>query len=355
MKKILCCLLSLLLVWAALGGVIATAAAADEEDEKTEQALPTVVGTRVSLTEDFLIYFYIRLPEGADRQRAFIDGVTYTAEESDEAGVYVIAYPHLTLSTMTEELEVIPVCRLGSKTVKGLPYGFSVRDYATRLLAGGQVTPALRRVLIAMLNFGAAAQIYNEERIYNLANDYLAAEDKQIAEREYRSALAFSGEATQDFATLYSATMSIVGSPCFKIYIDLKGQETLRINGGSGFAEWKGLSQNEEADKLAEGVRLEIADNPAFENASSFRLEKLKKSEGYRVISTGIYANRYGQNYYIRLRTAEGVSQTLQYSVETYVARSLVSPVLTEEGRRLLLSMMAYGDAVCAYQSAEKA
>ena len=343
-KKIVSLLLAVLLLLSCRVGITALGAETGKEQ-------PTVVGTRLSITEDFLAYFYIRLPEGADRPRASVDGVVYEAVATDEAGVYMVTYPHLTVTAMTEEVEVIPACRIGGKTVKGLPYGFSVRDYAMRLLVGGEVSPALRRVLVSMLNFGAAAQVYNSERVYNLANDYLRASDKQVTKREYTSVLQMDGEATQGAASIAGASMYIGGSACLKIYVDLQGQENLRINGGMGFDAWRNLTQNAEAAKLAEGVLLEVADNPAFENASSFTLEKLKQADGYVVITTGIYADQYSRPYYVRLRTAEGVSRVLTYSVETYVARSLAGG-MDEDGERLLTTMMEYGDAVVAYRDA---
>ena len=84
-------------------------------------------------------------------------------------------------------------------------------------------------------------------------------------------------------------------------------------------------------------------------------MEKIKTMDCYRVVSSGIYANRYSDSYYIRVCTPTGVSQTLQYGAETYVARNLNASDMTEEGRKMVIAMIAYGDAVLAYEQKQAA
>lgn len=341
MKKALCLLLSILFLLAPLGSFTVAA---------VELEVPVVIGTRVSLGEDFTVRFYIRVPAGGENVRASVGGVTYNATPTEEEGVYVVTYPHVPLTAMTEELAVIPSCRLNNQVLKGAAYGFSLRDYAMRLLAQDEVAPELRRVLVAMLNYGAAVQVYAAYRPSNLANDYLTAADRVITPREYVSAFAMGGEPTQNAATLASASMVIGKTASFIFYLNVAGQERLRMNGGSGFPEWQTLSQEKEAAKLAEGIVVEVADNLAFENASSFPIEKAGYAEGYHCVSAGIYATEYGRPYYVRVRTAEGVSSVIAYSVETYVARNLDSAE-DENNERLLIAMIEYGDAVSAYRA----
>ena len=79
-------------------------------------------------------------------------------------------------------------------------------------------------------------------------------------------------------------------------------------------------------------------------------LEKVAEMEGYRSVSTGIYASEFGRTYYIRVRTPAGVGRVLEYSVETYVARNL-NAELDDSARRMVIAMMEYGDAVSAYRA----
>lgn len=354
MKKITCCLLALLLFLLPFGDI--TVLAITQEDGETEEktALPVVTGTRVSITENFLVRFYFRLPDGGSDPYAYVSGNLCEAVEAGEPGLYVATYDAFSISGMTDFVEMVPVCIVDNKTVQGVSYRFSVRDYAMRLLAEDALDPALRRVLVSMLNFGAAAQLYQEKRVHNLANDYLSAADKTVTARDYVSLYEDCGQGEPIDASLFMLSLAVTDSACLKLYVNLEGQDRLRINGGEGFAEWRYLSKEMEAAKLAEGVWVEVADNAAFENASSFPLEKVKSMDCYRVVTSGIYANRYSSAYYLRLCTAEGVGHTFRYSVESYVARNLNQSSMTDEGRRMIIAMIEYGDAVRAYHEAQQ-
>lgn len=351
MKRFFACLLALLLSLSLAGHVLALDNSVTEEKEEPK---PAIVGSRVSLTEDMLTHFYMRMPEGGELPYLYVGGVRYEATETEEPGLYCATYPHFTLATMTEEVTVVPACRMDGKMLKGDTYYFSVRDYAMRLLAA-EPEPALRRVLVSLLNFGAATQTYHEMRPYNLPNTYLPASDRMTSARDYTSAFSMTGEATQSTATLSGATLTVVGCASIKVYIEVAGQEQLRLNGGAGIAGMEKLTPNAEAEKLVADIRLEVADNPAFENAASFRLSKLKKEDGYAASTIGIFADRYSDIYYMRLRTAEGVSRVLIYSVESYAARALAGDMRNEEQEPLLHAMMAYGDAVRAYRDQKTA
>lgn len=346
MKKLFACLLALSLLLSLSGQILAldNSGTAEEEEPK-----PKIVGSRVALTEDMMVYFYMRLPEGGELPCLYVGGVRYEATAAEEPGLYCATYPHFTLATMTEEVTVVPACRLDGNVVKGETYYFSVRDYAMRLLAR-EPEPALRRVLLSLLNFGAATQAYHEVHPYNLPNSYLPAADLTITTRDYTSVFSLTGEATQSTATISGATLSVLGCVSIKVYIEVAGQELLRLNNGAGIAGLEKLTPNAEAESLVADIRLEVADNPAFENAASFHLSKLKKEAGYSATTIGIFADRYSDTYYLRLRTPEGVSRVLTYSVESYAAKTVAGTEMTTEQATLLHAMMAYGDAVCAYR-----
>ena len=272
MKKLLCLLLCLLL---AAFGTIPAVAEGDVEDELTE---PVLAGIRVALGEDFAVRFFIKAPQDASKVSLLIDGeavdgtVTYLEEEA----LYVYTYTHLSMLAMTEEMQITPSCRIDGAVIKGEPCRFSLRDYAMRLLAAEDTSPALRELLVALLNFGAAAQVYNGREIYNLANDYLTAAQKQVPVREYASVLSAQGEPTQNTASMMGVSIVVSNTVALKVYVNVAGQENLRSNGGMGIPGCELLSQKEEAAVLAEGITLEIADNPAFEDASSFPITKIE-------------------------------------------------------------------------------
>ena len=95
-KKLLSCLLVLVLLLTPLVNI--TVLAISDDGETEEEALPFVTGVRVSLTEDFLVRFYFRLPEGGSAPYALIDNVIYEAKETEEEGLYVVTYTGISFS-----------------------------------------------------------------------------------------------------------------------------------------------------------------------------------------------------------------------------------------------------------------
>ena len=83
MKKIVVCFLALLMLLSPIGHMLVLAVDDDVDTEEEEQ-LPEIIGTHVSLTEDFLVHFYFRLPEGAKFPYVYVDGDVCEAIETEE-------------------------------------------------------------------------------------------------------------------------------------------------------------------------------------------------------------------------------------------------------------------------------
>ena len=311
-------------------------------------ARPRVVEVGMSIGADFGIHFYIEAPDGVSEVGAYIGEARVRAAKT-ENGIYCVSYRHLTPKQMTEILVAEPYYVKSGHEIRGTSCNFSVCDYATALLANNP-TPELRALLVAMLNYGTAAQRHFLHNIGNFANRNLSAEDRAYNARAYESNLfVLEGEATQDTAEISGATLLVQNRVRFKIFVDVVGQEELRYNKGADpDSVVNGMTPEEEAAALVEGYYVEISPYEDFSDSILYPLVKCSGNEGYRALTDGLYATEYNDVFYFRVVTPEGIGTAISYSVETYAARQN-SP--TSTAGRLMAAMILFGDAARAYEA----
>lgn len=314
-------------------------------------ARPVIVEVGMSIGADFGIHFYIEAPEGVNEVGAYIGDARVRGQEQED-GRYRVSYRHLTPKQMTEILTAEPYYVKGNHEIKGSVCDFSVCDYATALLAADP-TPELRALLVAMLNYGTAAQRHFLYNIGNFANRNLSSEDSAYTAREYASHLfVLEGEPTQDTAEISGATLLVQNRVRFKIFVDVEGQEELRYNKGADPDEVvNGMTPEEEAQALVEGCYVEISPYEDFSNSIQYPLVKCSGNKGYRALTDGLYATEYSDIFYFRVVTPEGIGTAISYSVETYAARQ--NAPYTTQGR-LMAAMILFGDAARAYEATQQ-
>ena len=312
-------------------------------------ARPVITEVGMSIGADFGIHFYVEAPEGVNEVGAYIGDARVRGYEQED-GRYRVSYRHLTPKQMTEILSAEPYYVKGSHEIKGSTCDFSVCDYATTLLAADP-TPELRALLVAMLNYGTAAQRHFLHNIGNFANRNLSSGDRSYTTREYKENLfVLEGEPTQTVATISGATLLVQNRVRFKIFVDVEGQEELRYNKGAAPDEVvNGMTPEEEAAALVEGYYVEISPNEDFSDAIAYPLVKCSGNKGYRALTDGLYATEYSDVFYFRVVTPEGIGTAISYSVETYAARQ--NDKNTTQGR-LMAAMILFGDAARAYEAA---
>ncbi len=346
MKKFICAALALLFLALPLS---LSVTALDGQ----RLSLPVVVGTRLAVGDDVIARLYIRVPDGIEQAYARINGTRIPAKATDEAGVFVVSYPGISFMALGRTLAVTPGYRVGGRDVEGEIYDFSPRDYAMRLLAEDETTPQLRRLLLAMLNFGAALQNLNATHLVNLADDYLTAEQKKVPLRPYQSVLPADDAAAA--AGFYGFSLLAFDHVAIKAYVHIDFEDNLRLNGGGGIPVCQHMTPEEEAAAMAKNVRLEIADNPEFQDAVSCPLTKDANSTGYVATTPGIHVSDYATTFYLRLcygeeGKEEDARPAMPCSIESYVASISTQEMDTQNGI-MLRAMMEFCDAVCAYRA----
>lgn len=316
-KRISCLLLACLTLCMPLFSVVGAAAGG---------SVPEIVGVQVQVKADFTARFYIEASPNATEAGIYRGGKRIAGEKTED-GRWVASLSHIDPAKMTEEIEVEPYAVVGT-LVRGNIYRFSLRDYATRLLADDGLSEKTRTMLVAMLNFGAACQINSGGDPDDLPNASLTDEEKTIPTREYESVFAKLGE-EEDYVTL---ALSVQVSSALALELLIK-----------------------EGITAVAGTYVEIDDNALFSHPVQYALKP--NGDFFTVRTEGIYINSLSKTYYVRVTTPEGTSCPFSYSVESYACQVFSSEDrlgLSEKKQQFIHAMMAFADALVAYKESLK-
>lgn len=363
--------LSLLLVLCLFCAIPAPAQAAGSADLEK----PRLRAVSMRLSSDFGMVFTVQAPAGTTEAGVYVGDEKISGKATANAGEYTASFFHIRAWEMTVVYNVTPYAKTANGEILGDTRDLSVLDYATGMMASSACTPALRELLVSMLNYGAAAQALIGFNTARPANMNLSAADRWYydADRTFPE-LSFTGEATTEAATMEGATLVLSGQVFFKVFIRVAGQEQLRWNGGQGLPECADYTFADEAAFLARHIRLEVATDPSFADARSFPLEKCglsadtvtagSRNDGYFVkVPYGLFPAEYGQTFYFRVRSEDGTGYTFPYSAELYAGRTLLTlkkdveanggkqSAANRRAERAVRALVTFGDAVRAYEA----
>ena len=285
----------------------------------------TIEGLTLHVGATLEARFYISAPANSLEVGISV-GDTRIKGEPTEDGKWVASLTGISAVDMGTVYEIVPY-HFVTKRVEGDPYRFSVQDYAMRLLQREDTEEKTCAALIALLNFGAACQTGAEIYVNNLPNAYLSDADKTVPEGTYESHFTFEGVGGVEGG--YEDTMlSIVFAEelMFKVSADI----------------------TEQLDGI---LSLEIADNPAFENFSTYEMKKDNKTGFYETTTDGLYLNALSRVYYLRINRGDRLGKTFTYSVESYCYEILREDTAIETGafkKSFAHAMMALSRALNA-------
>lgn len=328
-------ILSLLLVCAMLAVPIFTLSSG----AASVSTRPSIVGVHVRVESGFTAYFYIEAPSPQTTEVGIFVGEERIKANRMEDGRYVAALRGISPTKMSDLFAVYPYAVIGtSSNVRGEAYLFGLQDYAMRLLAQEELAEPTRRMLIAMLNFGAACQIKEDYRTHLLANVGLTEEERTLPTRPLVNVFEVPSFEADELAYSASASAYYKNSLLFSFGFRVDGLED------------------------ATGTYMEIADNPEFLKSVLYSLtqSKTKDEEGntvyvYSTDTDGIYLNCLDKPYYVRLVTPDGVSRAITYSVESYaylVLETEAGEEIEQPAKDFLRALIAFGDALRAYDEA---
>ena len=99
-------------------------------------------------------------------------------DDGEESTQKYVVYSDLSAKEMCNQIEVV-ICDLEGQPLSA-PYINSIQNYAEKILNGGYIRP-VNTVVVDMLNYGAAAQIYFNYDVDHLANAILTPEQQKLS------------------------------------------------------------------------------------------------------------------------------------------------------------------------------
>lgn len=318
------------------------------------EATASVTGVSMSITSDLGIHFYITAPTDAEKVGAYVNGHRLLGQLQED-GRYKVSYCRLAAHQLVDKLNVVPFSVKDHSEKLGADHQTTAASYLTRLAESEDISPEMRKLVVATLNYGAAAQAQFNYKVSTLANSGLAAVDRVVPTRTYENSLKLSpdsGSTSEAGAVISGATLLLENRIRFQIMINVDGQEDLRCNNGAPANEIvNGMTPAKEAAALVKDMYLEVSPDADFADAKRFPLVKFSSTDkkGYYAVTDGLYPDEIARDFYFRVVTPDGYRHVLVYSGETYTARYAAQ---MSEVPLVLKAMMALADAAVAYRAA---
>lgn len=292
-----------------------------------ETSGPKVYGNSILLGKNFAVNYYVQkalFESGAYKDPYMIfelNGEETKVTTYKESGdYYIFTFTNLAPNQMTEHI----YATLHATVADGSAYAsdttfYSVARYAYNQLANDNTSAQLRTLLVDLLNYGTAAQLYKGETD-NLANSKLTEEQKAWGSDAYDelSSVDITSDETDNAVKMNSGSLVLGDSVVIRVYFTASDISNLTI-------------------------KVEGAEKVWTIGASAFQ----KDGDRYYADFGGL--NPAQMREVISFTAYNGdtaVSRTMQYSIETYAYRMLNH---SEELKLLLESMIKYGDATKAY------
>ena len=212
-------------------------------------------------------------------------------------------------------------------TFEGVEYTavkeYSVAEYCYSMLEQYPDNESLRTLIVDLLNYGAASQIYNGYKIDNLVNAGLTAEQSSwgSSDEEIKNVLNTKYETVDNPEIAWKgASLILLESVAIRIRFETPNIEGLTMNIVSTDSEW---------------------------NIDSVDFVKL--GDSYYVIFDKLGADKMSEEIFISImRDGEKVSNTVRYSIESY-AYSMQN-FADQNLANLVKAMMRYGNSAKNYK-----
>ncbi len=289
-------------------------------------------GSNLTLTNTIAYNFYVEksVIDAYDEDSAYVefaleDGFEATETVTDytvDGDYYVFSYKNIGPDRAGNDLTAVLKAELDGEAKESDAVTVSVKDHCYDIL-GTSSDAKLKTLAVDLLNYCAAFQEYKSYKTDALVNAELTAEQQALAtaKREYNSAIAFEGSATD-----YNFT-------------------------GAQLHIYDGIAMEIGFDGDASDVTVKVSQNgtPVATINEFATLEFY--GDYYNLAHFGNFGpTQYGEVYKFTVEKAgTAVSKTLSYSVESYAYQVMNSTRSTDELKNLVQTMIAYGDSASAY------
>lgn len=293
----------------------------------------SISSAALSLGNSFAINFkvYKKAVEGYDNLRLHVErnGKEYSISAAkEEEDSFIFTFSNMAPQTMNDLLTAKLYADIEGQTFASKPVKLSVKNYVTRVLEkySADEYEKLRTLMVDILNYGAAAQEYQKYKIDNLVNADLTDEQK---------AWGTIGEI--DLQNITNVAYKTIENP------EITWKSAALVLDSAVTVRYKFAAEDIEglAIKVKYGKTEKEYDEEAFVN----------NNDGtYSFDYSGLYAHQMSEPLYVTIyKGSKPVSNTLQYSVESYAAlvKARMPNTLLE---KMTSSMMKYGLSASNYK-----
>ena len=256
-----------------------------------------------------------------DYEERIADGIKYRAYVYSDIKAYEMSsYITTQIVTTKDGIEY-----------KGKETGYSVKEYAENMLEKYPNNVKLRTLLVDMLNYGAAAQMYWNYNLGLLASDDLTEEQQAWATKEMKAVSNADGTILnkQPEVELVGRSLSLKERVEINFYFDLNEYHSEDVRAVITYIDSKGVQQR---------ITIDGKDFGGKDHKELITLSTLNANEMRTKVEIELYD----------AHTGESISHSCSYSVEQYVASKLKQNI-SESLRELLTAMMMFGDSAEAY------
>ena len=302
-------------------------------DEKTitvkgsAHAEPKFNGAYLALGDSLAVNFYVRPVEGYSNYtvKYTFNGVdtvvTDYVVENDSKGVkYVFPFTNIAPNKMADTITATLTATYAGEEVVCNTADYSAATYCYNQL-GKDVSAELKTLLVDLLNYGAAAQTYTKYNTDALVNAELTDEQKAFGTAEVpvvEDKKDTPVEVENAKVSWKGAALNIKENVCFRFEISAASVEGMYV-----------VIETENSSWIIPSEEFESAGNGA-----------------YYVYFSGLNAGQMREVVHATVYSGEtAVSNTVAYSIESYVARKVNDVELGD----MLVAMIKYGDAAASY------
>ena len=310
-------------------------------------------GKSVSLESNLAINYYVKCSRLKDEYTPFVEIIKTTYSKSGPFGAenpvkiydykiseikgekyYVFTYSDIKAYEMSSKIEAT----LYASTVYGETFVGDVERYSIKQYAMNQLSKSanaqFNTLLVDLLNYGAAAQIYFKYNTNNLANADLTEEQKGFATETMKDVKSKSSTAVNE-----NAAIDIIGC---SLMLNDRVETNISINKNDYDGRRIGLTityTNQDGESVCKRY-----------DPSNLKYDS--KNDRHYVTFSDLNANEMRTIFTIAFydwQTGELISNVRTYSIESYVASQLAREEDGTDFYNLLVAMMKYGDSAAAY------
>lgn len=243
--------------------------------------------------------------------------------EDPDNTLYVFSLEDIDPNQMTETVTAQLFGKHNGEDVQSEITSITIADYCLKLLETNKDDAKLQKLVVDMLNYGAAAQNYTNRNTDNLANSGLTDEQKALGTAADPELTSITNT---NYKTIENPTVNWKGAA-----VTLKNAISLRF----AFT----------ADDI-DGLSVKISSTGIYKE---FTADEFIKGNGYYyVVIDGFPATKLSDEVFVTVYNEdEAVSNTLRYSVESYAYAKQNSA--DTDLANLVKALMKYGNSAKEY------